>query len=194
MSEIRIIEKTENITYSSLSTLLLEIHTKSGMKNSATGVTGDAIKESLNGGTVFVAMEGNEPIGMVAVCKETSRAWYHNGDCGRIRYMGVLPQCQGKHIGGDLLKEGLNWAFDHELSAVLVSTSEQNKKAIRLYSRYGCNWVDYGKVKGTNRYYILGIFLKDKSLYSIIYIRTRFIIKRGIVMIKHQLGDRNRLK
>ncbi len=54
-----------------------------------------------------------------------------------IRYLGVHPKARGLGVAQKLLTAGINHAKEQSANNLYLFTSDQMKKAVRLYERYG---------------------------------------------------------
>lgn len=56
---------------------------------------------------------------------------------GHLARLAVLPQAQGRGVGGALLRDMIAWFQRRRVLAITVNTQESNVKSQRLYERYG---------------------------------------------------------
>jgi putative acetyltransferase len=80
--------------------------------------------------TVFVAREN----GMAVACGALKR---HDGGIGEVKRMYTRPACQGRGIGGGILREIENLARSEELNELVLETGDQHAAAYRVYERGG---------------------------------------------------------
>ncbi|MBS4209979.1 GNAT family N-acetyltransferase [Bacillus sp. FJAT-50079] len=83
---------------------------------------------------LFIENEHGEPIA-------TTTAWYGdvNGDgeiAGRIHWVGVVPEYQGRKLSKPLLSAAMNILADHHSKAYLTSQTT-SYQAINMYINYG---------------------------------------------------------
>ncbi|HJY63964.1 MAG TPA: GNAT family N-acetyltransferase [Ignavibacteria bacterium] len=76
---------------------------------------------------------GNEPIGTMAVMKENE-----NGeDVAFIEAVGILNSYQGRGLGKNLIRAGLEFSMDSGFNNVMLSVNAENERAADLYVREG---------------------------------------------------------
>ena len=144
MNNIRIIPKPDSVSYDDICAVLDEIHAGESFDYNTSGLTGEQIAQRVGEtGAMLLAMDGDKIVGTIAVCVEPVNRWYYRGDAGRIRFMGVLPSCRGQHVGTRLIEAGLRFARERGLGAVVFATAAVNHKAIAMYRRAGCRYVDF---------------------------------------------------
>ncbi|MEP6833656.1 MAG: GNAT family N-acetyltransferase [Gemmatimonas sp.] len=83
-----------------------------------------------SGGTVFFAMDGDVPIGTVAVLRM-------DADTFELAKMTVTPTHQGRGIGEQLGHAAIDWAREHKVRMLVLETNRKLAGAIRLYERLG---------------------------------------------------------
>lgn len=91
---------------------------------------------------VFVARTGGKIVGMAAPGIIEGKR--------RIGAMYVLPETQGKGVGGQLMQKALEWHGDKEDIYLLVASYNQN--AISFYRRFGFEQTDRAVVDEGNVY------------------------------------------
>lgn len=83
---------------------------------------------------IFIENNNGEPIG-------TTTAWYGDltGDgeiLGRIHWVGIVPEYQGKKLSKPLLSAAMNILADHHSKAYLTSQTT-SYQAVNMYLNYG---------------------------------------------------------
>ncbi|WHY88746.1 GNAT family N-acetyltransferase [Neobacillus novalis] len=84
---------------------------------------------------VFIAYDNQNPVGFVQLYPTFSsvsmkRSWLLND-------LYVKEEVRGQGVGGNLLKEAIHFAESTGAKGVLLETTEDNKKAQRLYEKVG---------------------------------------------------------
>ena len=192
MNNIRIIPKPDSVSYDDICAVLDEIHAGESFDYNTSGLTGEQIAQRVGEtGAMLVAMDGDTVVGTIAVCVEPVSRWYYRGDAGRIRFMGVLPSCRGQHVGTRLIEAGLQFALERGLGAVVFATAAVNHKAIAMYRRAGCRYVDFMHYKNLGHYSVMGLYPLDGNAPSEAVCRIRFALKKAYVRLRYTPnGDR----
>ncbi len=103
------------------------IYTPGGF--AATTPTAEQIEARWDEGPVWIALLDGAIIGTVAAVPK--------GDSLYVRSMAVLPEARGHHTGERLLDQIENYAREHGLVRLYLSTTPFLARAIRLYENYG---------------------------------------------------------
>ena len=86
-------------------------------------------------GCLYCATDGNRLAGMVSIlfiCSVIA-----GGFAAYLEDMIVRPECQGRGIGGRLLREAIKGARSSGCERITLLTDETNSKAIRFYEQEG---------------------------------------------------------
>lgn len=95
----------------------------------ATTPTSEQIQQRMNEGPVWVALQDETVVGTVSVVLK-QRALY-------VRGMAILPTARGQKIGTLLLNQVEEFAFQHHVERLFLSTTPFLSRAIRLYEHFG---------------------------------------------------------
>lgn len=82
-------------------------------------------------GRIYCAREGGRVVGMVSLLFTVSTA--EGGRAAWLEDMIVHPSCQGRGIGGHLLRHALREARDSGCSRITLLTDSTNGSAMRFY-------------------------------------------------------------
>jgi GNAT superfamily N-acetyltransferase len=102
-------------------------------------VVEDKDRETLNnpkkyfldpGGAIFMAMDGDDPVGAVALI-------VMGGGSVELSKMGVRPAAQGKGVGRKLIAAAVNRAREMGMMRVYIETNSILAPAIKLYHEAG---------------------------------------------------------
>jgi GNAT superfamily N-acetyltransferase len=93
------------------------------------------ILESPGVGTIFVARDGGEVVGMVSLLYTVSTA--EGGPVCWLEDMVVRPDRRGGGLGSRLLRHAIDYAKGHDFARLTLLTDRDNQGAIRLYERHG---------------------------------------------------------
>jgi GNAT superfamily N-acetyltransferase len=93
------------------------------------------ILESPGVGTIFVARDGSDVVGMVSLLYTVSTA--EGGPVCWLEDMVVRPGRRGSGLGSRLLEHAIDHAKAHGFARLTLLTDRDNQGAIRLYERHG---------------------------------------------------------
>ena len=102
----------------------------------ATTPAREQILDRMKEGPVWVALHEEMIVGTVSVVVK--------GESLYVRGMAVLPSARGHRVGELLLRQIEEFASEHDLQPLFLSTTPFLHRAIRLYERHGFVRVDDG--------------------------------------------------
>ena len=105
----------------------IEMYTEGGF--AATTPTGDRIEARMDEGPAWVAMLDGEIVGTVAAVPRGEELY--------VRSMAVLPSARGNRIGEMLLGYVEEFAREHGLNRLVLSTTPFLERAIARYEKWG---------------------------------------------------------
>lgn len=85
----------------------------------------------------FFASLNNEPAGYLKINFGSAQTESKLDNALEIERIYVLKDCQGLHIGQQLMQQAFDIAKDRNLNTVWLGVWEHNHKAIRFYEQYG---------------------------------------------------------
>ena len=87
------------------------------------------------GGQIFVALDGETPVGVVAAIPEGEPGW-------DLAKMAVSPAYQGRGIGEMLGRAAVEYAWAKGARRMFLETNSRLANAVRLYERLGFRQTD----------------------------------------------------
>lgn len=87
------------------------------------------------GGQIFVALDGDTPVGVVAAINEGDLGW-------ELAKMAVSPTHQGRGIGEMLGRAAVEYAWAKGARRMFLDTNSRLANAVRLYERLGFRHTD----------------------------------------------------
>lgn len=85
----------------------------------------------LDGGLCLLK-KGQEPIGTIGLMRDLD-----NLEAGEIGAFGILEKYRGLDLGRNLLRYGINYLNEKELSPIILSVNGENHAALKLYRTEG---------------------------------------------------------
>ncbi|MCR4951820.1 MAG: GNAT family N-acetyltransferase [Solobacterium sp.] len=116
---------------------------ETGLAINTYGLTAADLSDQLKrkNGICIAAFDQDTAAGSLCVFDDHSDRWFAKS--GReIKYVSVLPSCQGKGIASKLLDLAKETVSDEVLT---VSTDERNKGAVNLYQKNGFALIDISR-------------------------------------------------
>lgn len=102
----------------------------------ATTPPADLIRQRLNEGPAWVAVQNTAIVGTVSAVLKGQGVY--------VRSMGILPAGRGHGLGHQLLRAAEAFAREHQADHLFLSTTPFLERAIRLYERFGFQRNDDG--------------------------------------------------
>lgn len=105
----------------------------------------EELKEEIEqkNGQCICALEDGRVLGSLCVFPDNKNRWYtQDKRCLEIKYVGVSPESQGKHIGSSLINYVKAWP---NYDIINVSTGEKNLNAISFYKKNDFLIVDFSR-------------------------------------------------
>lgn len=152
---IRIVKKPDYITYEQIQECLdkaHEVNAKKGLNYATQGQSVQKLIEKLKDAVTYVALTpDNEVVATASVQFRKINHWYHNGDIGLLKLVGVLPEYSGFKLATLLLLLLRRFEVQARKVEVMVSDSAEANIAIRnLYLHNGFKIVDCCKYPENN--------------------------------------------
>lgn len=144
---IRIIPKPDYVSYSDIQECLSKAHAvneKKGLIYATQNQTVNTLIEKLKDSITYVALTPeNKVIATASVQFRKINYWYHNGDIGLLKLLGVLPEYSGMKLALLLMLLIQHFEVKSRGIEVLVSDSAEENVPIRnLFLNNGFKIVD----------------------------------------------------
>lgn len=150
---LTIYEKPYFVSWQDIQSLLNDAHkvnlTK-GMRYATMGQSVEKLKQKAIDSKVYVALLGSKLVGTATIQFRSINHWYHKGEVGLLKLLGVSSDMQGRGICSLLLLEILKTSKEHNLSLLVSDSAEQNKAIKYLYLKNGFSVVDCCKYPSNN--------------------------------------------
>lgn len=148
-----IYEKPYFVSYKDIQALLDEAHQvnlRKGMRYATMGQPVEKLRQKVLNSKVYVALLSGKLVGTATIQFRSINHWYHNGEVGLLKLLGVSSDMQGRGVCSLLLSEILKASNDHNLQLLVSDSAEQNKAIERLYLKKGFYVVDCCKYPSNN--------------------------------------------
>ncbi|MBQ5943968.1 MAG: hypothetical protein IJL61_04525 [Bacteroidales bacterium] len=197
MSEIRVMEKPDWISWNEIHELLLSAHKKNIAKGMVMGVpqlSGEELKNRVgDNGKCFVALFDNSLVGTTSISYFQGKHWYDKGKLvAHSLASGILPKYQGIGIYEELM--GLRDADICDMHAEIIhaDTAEDNKIIRMNAKRNGFVDVDFRFVH--DHYSVIFVKWLNGCPFSDSYIKFRYKITKALTMLQYAPGKGEKSK
>lgn len=193
MEEIRIIEKPDWVTWDEIAECIKvsqATNKKKGFDMSFGHYTGDQLRDSVNGGYTFVALnEENKVLATVSLKISRLHSWWCRGKAGFHCMESVLPEYRGTDVYFDLHHQLALKESQLGLKLLWASTHENNKTILRLSAKDGWKKMQYS-ASGKNCFYYSIIIAKwlQECPYSDRFINFMFWVSKVVVRFLYKPG------
>lgn len=79
---------------------------------------------------MWLACKGDQIVGSIAIVNRGDRR-------GQLRWFLIEPEFRGTGLGRDMLKTAMDYVMEKGFDSIFLETTEDQKKAIGMYKRYG---------------------------------------------------------
>lgn len=190
-SKIQIIEKPEFISWDEIHDVLWKAHEQNRQKGivmQLPALSAAELQKHVDGGKMFVAMDGNKVVGTLALIIKEGKQWYNKGRYGYLCLGAVLPDYSGKGVFRLLYDVAEKEAKQHRLSVLTRDTNEKNARMLKISKKEGYHFVAYiayrdhfniVRAKWLQPCSFSPWYIKFRFYLSKIYLKTRFKMVPG---------------
>ena len=179
-TDINIIEKPDWVSWDEIHEVLWKAHEKNrenGVIMSYPSLTGEEIKKRIeNNGKMYVAIDGQNVIGTLALIIKKGNKWYNKGSYGYLCFGAVLPNYSGKGIYRSLYKVAETTAINMGIFVITRDTNEKNARMLKISKQEGYHFVECKAYK--DHFNIVRAKWLDGCPYSSWYIKMRFLLSK----------------
>ncbi len=179
-TNINIIEKPDWVSWDEIHEVLWKAHEKNrenGVIMSYPSLTGEEIKKRIeNNGKMYVAIDGQNVIGTLALIIKKGNKWYNKGSYGYLCFGAVLPNYSGKGIYRSLYKVAETSALNLGISVITRDTNEKNARMLKISKQEGYHFVECKAYK--DHFNIVRAKWLDGCPYPSWYIKLKFHLSK----------------
>lgn len=192
-SSIQIVEKPQKVSWDEIHNVLWKAHAQNrdkGIIMAYPSLTGDEIKRRIeNNGKLYIALEGQNVIGTLALIIKKGNKWYNKGMYGYLCFGAVLPNYSGKGIYRSLYKVAETTAINWGVSVITRDTNENNTRMLKISKQEGYHFVECKAYK--DHFNIVRAKWLKNCPFPTWYIKTRFILSRIYVKARYRMEPNN---
>ncbi len=195
MSEIRVIEKPEEISFEVIWELLHKAHQINFDRGIVLGTMKYSVEEMENAvrdnnGKTFVAMDGAKVVGTCSCWVGQKMSWYHKGPVMKWMLVGVLPEYKGRRIVARLVEAVETEAKARNIDLLYYDSAVKNIEMLKATKRMGFVPVYSFKPKTSNYSSVGMVKWLNGCPYSSLYRIYRYRKKRAAVEMVKWLNGR----
>ena len=187
--KISFVEKPEWVSWDEIHDVLWKAHAQNrekGIIMSYPSLSGDEIKRRVeNNGKMFIALDGQNVIGTLALIIKKGKKWYNKGVYGYLCFGAVLPNYSGKGIYRSLYKVVETAALNQGLSVITRDTNENNARMLKISKQEGYHFVECKAYKDHFNI-VRAKWLKDCP-FPTWYIKTHFVLSKVFVKTRFRM-------
>ena len=151
---IRIVKKPDYITYEQIQECLdkaHEVNVKKGLNYATQGQSVEKLVEKLKNAVTYVALTPeNKVVATASIQFRKINHWYHSGDIGLLKLVGVLPEYSGFKLATLLLLLRRFEVQSREIEVMVSDSAEANMAIRNMYLHNGFKIVDCCKYPENN--------------------------------------------
>jgi GNAT superfamily N-acetyltransferase len=149
-------------------------------------LSGDEIKKRIeNNGKMYLAIEGQNVIGTLALIIKKGNKWYNKGMYGYLCFGAVLPNYSGKGIYRSLYKVAETTALNMGISVITRDTNEKNARMLKISKQEGYHFVECKAYK--DHFNIVRAKWLDGCPYPSLYIKLKFHLSKFKQKIRYKM-------
>ena len=189
-TDIQFIEKPQWVSWDLVHEVLWEAHSKNrenGVIMSYPSLSGEELKDMVGDhGKLFVAIDGKNVVGTLALIVKSGKKWYNSGEYGYLCFGAVLSEYSGKGIYRSLYQLAETTAKQMNLSVLTRDTNENNARMLKITKQEGYHFVEY-RIHKDHSSIVRAKWLEDCP-FSDKYIQRRYIISKKLAKIQYKPG------
>ncbi|MBR1456674.1 MAG: GNAT family N-acetyltransferase [Oscillospiraceae bacterium] len=197
MGTITVCERPETVSFEAIHRLLYAAHAanrEAGLHVKTAELPADELEAQLGGdGRCFVALDGDEPVGVTAVRILERKRWYAKGRVADQIFVAVLPAYAGRQISSRLHDRVVAFARENGLGQIELRTASANAAMQRACAAWGFRRVDYAAFRGVDHYTVILHKWLDGCPYPAWETELRFALKKRLVRLRFKPGRVPRL-
>lgn len=190
MSDIRIVEKPDWVTWEAVRECLLAAHDANrghGIVMAHHQWSAEKMRDSLrDGGVLFVALDGEKLVGTAGLGRVTPRFWYETGKCGNICFDSVLPDYAGQGVFRQLDVARERFAREQGYEILLFDTHARNLHRQRIARKAGYRLARYFRAYSRDHFNVVLVKWLKGCPYSAAGVRVRFWLAKGLTRLQYR--------
>ena len=192
MSEIKIIEKPQEISFQTIKDVLHRAHSVNfakGLVMHTTELSAEELEAYLGDeGKCFVAMDGDQVVGTISLRVREKNTWYAHGKVVDEVLGGVLPEYGGKHVFSSLSQKAEEYIRENGYSIIVFNTATENKRVQEIHKKNGFHYVSFFAAEDNDHYSVIMAKWLNKCPFSKTEIWLRYNKKKLAVIMRYKPG------
>lgn len=193
MQEIHIIEKPERISYEDIRVLLHKAHQENiskGIVLRTLTYSAEELENQVreNGGTTFIAMDGEKLVGTMSCWTANCNRWCYKGTVMKMMRVGVDPSYRGRGIASMLYEQVEEITKNKQIKVVYFDTADNNERMLQFGEKVGFIKVSFF-INDEGKYFIGLMKWLDKCPFPKLVFKLRLQLQkiRAIIFFKLKL-------
>lgn len=186
---IQIIEKPDWVSWDDIHQVIWKAHEQNrekGIQMRIPTLTGEELCKFIGGnGKMFVALDGEKVVGVLALVVKEGKQWYNRGRYGYVSLGAVLSEYSGRGVFRALYDNMETEARRLQLSVLVRRTHENNERILKISKQQGYHFVGY-KTSG-GYFHIVRVKWLDGCPYPLWYINLRFHLSKLFVKSRYKI-------
>lgn len=189
--DIKILEKPDWVSWDDIHDVLWKAHEENRQKGIVMllpTLSAIELQKHVEGGKMFVAMDGDRVVGTLALIIKEGKQWYNKGLFGYLCLGAVLPDYSGKGVFRLLYDFAEKEAQRLQLPVLTRDTNEKNARMLKISKKEGYHFVAYRacrdhfnivRAKWLQPCSFSSWYIKSRFYFSKFYLKTRFKMVPG---------------
>ena len=192
MTEIRVIEKPDNVSYDTIRDIIHQAHQEhfeKGIVMKITTLSAEELEERIvkHNGKCYIALENEKVVGTLSYIIKRLNHWYKRGDAVELTMLSILPDYQGKHVFSKLYKKLEEEVRMKQYDTICFDTAVANIHVQLLYTKQGFTYVDF--LSFPSRHYSVEMVKWLNGIpFSKYYCDLRYKLKKLYTVIRFKPG------
>lgn len=186
MSEIKVIQRPDNISWEELAECQRQAHESNkvgGVLMMCADFSAEELRNAVKDGVTFVALDENDVLaGMLSVQYKEVHRWWHKGKGAYICYVSVSPRYKGQGVYRKLSQKAEERIVADGVNVEYLNTHIGNKSAQRAYEKDGYRKVRFSPGSGSDYYSVemakwINGRAKNKKICYLMYCLTELVVR-----------------
>lgn len=196
MSEIKIVEKPDWVSWETIHEVLVAGHAENRSKGVVMAYSvqpAKKIAEICKDGVMFVALDGEKVVGTGAVILQKEHRWYYKGAAAFEVFAAVLPEYKGRGIYKLLSNARKAKVIEKGIPVIISLTHEKNYRILEIAKQLGAKFVQLRAAQ--DHYNIIFVRYLNGCPFPDWYISLMFNGSKILYKLRYRIDkDKGRVK
>lgn len=196
MSDIKIIEKPDWVSWDTIHEVLVAAHAENRSKGVVMAYSiqpADKMAEICKDGVMFLAMDGDKVVGTGAVVLKKENRWYYKGTAAFETFAGILPEYAGRGIYKLLSDARKSKVIEMGVPVIIGLTHEKNYRRLKIAKQLGAKFVQLRA--GQDHYNVVFVRYLNGCPFSDWFIFIMFNASKVLYKLRYRIDkDKGKVK